>query len=55
MSASIIVKDEVTRVTYMDTMLTSVRQVTLSGPKQEASAQGPIVQDITDLIIGVTR
>ena len=50
MSTSQIVKDEVTGVTYMDTMTTSVGQVTLSGPGQEALAQGPTIQDVTDLV-----
>ena len=50
MSTSHIVKDKVTGVTYMDTMTTSMGQVTLSGPRQEALAQGPTIQDITDLI-----
>ena len=40
MSASCIVKDEVTGVTYMDTVTTSVGWVTLSGPRQEALARG---------------
>ena len=50
MSTSHIIKDKVTGVTYMDTVTTSVGQVTLSGPGQEASAQGPTIQDIMDLI-----
>ena len=50
MSTSCIVRDEVTGATYMDTMTTLVGQVTLSGPEQEASAQGPTIQDVTDLI-----
>ena len=50
MSASHIVKDEVTGVTYMDTVTTSVGRVALSGSEQETSAQGPKIQDITDLI-----
>ena len=50
MCASCIVKDEVTGVTYMDTVTTSVGQVILSGPGQEALAQGPTIQDITDLV-----
>ena len=49
-SASHIVKDEVTGVTYMDTVTNSVGRVALSGPEQETSAQGPTIQDITDLI-----
>ena len=50
MSASCIVKDEVTGVTYMDTVTTLVGRVALSGPEQETSAQGSKIQDITDLI-----
>ena len=50
MSASHIVKDEVTGVTFMDTVTTSVGRVAFSGPEQETSAQGPKIQDITDLI-----
>ena len=49
MSASHIVKDEVTGVTYMDTVTTLVGWVTLSGPRQETSTEGPTIQDITDL------
>ena len=50
MSASCIIKDEATGVTYMDTVTTSVGQVTLRGPKQGASAHGPIIEDIMDLV-----
>ena len=50
MSASCIVKDEVMGVTYMDTITTSVGWVAISGPKQEALTQGPIIEDITDLM-----
>ena len=50
LSTSQVIKDKVTGVTYMDTMTTSVVWVTLSGPRLEASAQGPTIQDITDLI-----
>ena len=49
MSASCIVKDEVTGITYMDTMTTSVGQVALSGPSQGMPAMGPIIEDITNL------
>ena len=48
--ATMIVKDEVTGVTYMDMVTTSVGKVALSGPEQETSVQGPKIQDITDLI-----
>ena len=50
MCASCIVKDKATGVTYMDTITTSVGQMAISGPKQEASTQGPIIEDITDLM-----
>ena len=50
MSTSCIVKDEITGVTYMDTVTTSVGRVALSGPEQETSAQGPKIEDITDLM-----
>ena len=50
MSTSHIVKDEVMGVTYMDMVTTLVGRVALSGPEQETSAQGPKIQDITDLI-----
>ena len=50
MSTSHIVKDEVTGVTYMDTVTTSVGRVALSGPEQETPAQGPKIEDITDLV-----
>ena len=44
MSTSCIVKYEVTGVTYMDTLTTLMGQVTLSGPRQEALAQGSTIQ-----------
>ena len=50
MSTSHIVKDEVTWVTYMDTVTTLVGRVVLSGPEQETPVQGPKIEDITDLI-----
>ena len=50
MSTSCIVKDEVAGVTYMDTVTTLLGWVTLSGPRQEASAQRLTIQDIMDLI-----
>ena len=50
MSTSHIVKDEVTGITYMDIVTTSVGREALSGPGQETPAQGPKIDDITDLI-----
>ena len=50
MGTSHIVKDKVTGVTYMDTITTSVGWVAISGPKQEVSTLGPIIEDITYLV-----
>ena len=50
MSTSCIMKDEVTGITYMDMVTTSVGRVALSGPEQETPAQGPKIEDITDLV-----
>ena len=41
MSTSCIMKDEVTGITYMDSVITLVGRVALSGPEQETPAQGP--------------
>ena len=50
MSASCIVKDEVTGVTYLDTVTTSVGRVPLSSPDLEACFTGPMIEDITDQV-----
>ena len=50
MSTSHIVKDKAMGVTYIDTVTTLVGWVAISGPKQEASAKGLIIEDITDLV-----
>ena len=50
MSTGQVARDEVMGVTYMDTMTTLVGRVALGGPKQEASTQGPTIQDVMDLI-----
>ena len=50
MSTSHIVKDELTGVTHMDMVTTSVGRVALSGPEQETQAQGPKIEDVKDLI-----
>ena len=47
-SSSHIVKDELTGVTYIDTITTSVWRVTISGPGLEAFPTGPTIEDITD-------
>ena len=49
MSASCIVKDEASGVTYMDTMTISMGQVALSGPNQGTPAKGSIIENITGL------
>ena len=48
MSSSHIVKDEITGVTYMYTITTSVGRVTISGPGMEAFPTGPTIEDITN-------
>ena len=47
MSASHIVRDEVTGVTYLDTITTSIGRVALSSPDLEAPSSGPTIEDIT--------
>ena len=47
-STSHIIKDEVTGVTYVDTITTSIGRVALSGPDPEASFTGPMIEDVTD-------
>ena len=49
-SSSHIVKDEITGITYMDTITTSIGRVTLSGPEPEACSTGPTIEDITDQV-----
>ena len=34
----------------MDTVTTLVGRVTLSGPGQESSVQGPIIEEVMDLL-----
>ena len=48
MSSSCIVRDELTGVTYMDMVTTSIGRVAISGPGQEASPTGPTIEDIMD-------
>ena len=50
MSASHVVHDEATGTTYLAMVTTSVGRVTLSGPESEVSMQGPITEDVMDLI-----
>ena len=48
MSSSHIIKDELTGVTYMDMVTTSVGRVTISGLGWEAFPTSPTIEDITD-------
>ena len=48
MSSSCIIKDELTGVTYMDTVTTSIGRVTISGPGLEAFPTSPTIEDIMD-------
>ena len=50
MCTSHIVRDKVTGATYLDVVTTSVGKVALSGPEQETPAQGPMLEDMMDLI-----
>ena len=47
MSVSCIVRDEVTGVTYLDTITTSIGRVALSGLDPEAPSLGPTIEDVT--------
>ena len=49
LSATQIVQDEATGVTYVDTMTTSVERVSLGNPCMAANLQGPMLEDITNL------
>ena len=47
-SSSHIVKDEITGITYMDTITTSIGRVAISSPDLEAFPAGPTIEDVTD-------
>ena len=49
LSATWIVQDEATGVTYVDTMTTSVERVALRNPCMAADLQGPVLENITNL------
>ena len=50
MCTSCIIRDKVTGATYLDMVTTSIGRMALSGPEQETPAQGPTIEDITNLI-----
>ena len=54
MSASHVVLDEATGVTYLDMVTTSVGRVTLSSPVAKIAALGPEIEDVTDIIWRIT-
>ena len=47
-SSSHIIQDEIMGMTYMDTITTSIGQVTISGPGLGATPTGPTIEDITN-------
>ena len=49
-SMSHIIRDEVTGLTYVDMVTTSIGRVALSGPDPEASSQGPMIEDVTNCV-----
>ena len=49
LSATQIVQDQATRVTYVDTVTTSVERVALRNPCKVASLWGSMLEDITNL------
>ena len=49
LSATQIVQDEATGVTYVDTVTTLVGRVALGNPCMAANLQGPVLEDITNL------
>ena len=49
-SASCVIRDEVTGATYLDMVTTSVGRVTLSSPESEIPAQGPKIENVMDLV-----
>ena len=49
LSTTWIVQDEATRVTYVDTVTTSVGRVALRNPCMAANLQGPMLEDITNI------
>ena len=48
MSSNHMVKDEITGMTYVDTITTSVERVAISGPDPEVFPMGPMIEDVTD-------
>ena len=47
-STSHIIKDEVTGITYVDTITTSIGRVAISGPDTEDFPTGPKIEDVTN-------
>ena len=51
-SSSHIMKDDITGITYVDTITTSFGRIILSNPNPNTSSMGPVIEDITGLRIG---
>ena len=47
-SSSHVMKDDITGITYVDTITTSFGRIILSDPNPNASSMGPVIEDITD-------
>ena len=55
MCTSHIIGDKLTGATYLDTVTTSAGRVALSNTGHETPAQGPMIEDVTDLVLLVER
>ena len=47
-SSSRVMKDNITGITYVDTITTSFGRIILSDLNPNASSTGPVIEDITD-------
>ena len=47
-SSSHVMKDDITGITYVDTITTSFGRIILSDPNPNASSMGPVIEDVTD-------
>ena len=47
-SSSCVTKDDITGITYVDTITTSFGRIILSNPNTNVSSMGPVIEDVTD-------
>ena len=47
-SSSHVMKDNITSITYVDTITTSFGRIILSDPNPNASSMGPVIGDVTN-------